>query len=86
MDDDTYEVIFHKRTAGKAELKTERYLLTLKRKEGTKDKWEIAGEVLQKSLENMLFRMVPNDETFHEFDSFAFEREGIKLSGGSGTM
>jgi hypothetical protein len=86
VDDDTYEVIFHKRTAGKEELTTERYLLTLKLKEGTKNKWEIAGEESQREIDGYFYRGVLDDETFHEFDSFTFEREGIKVSAGKGSM
>lgn len=85
MEENTYQVAFHKRTAEKEELKTERYLLTLKMDPGTK-KWSIAKEDLQHTVTGLLYRSVLGDETFREFDSFTFEREGIKLSGGKGSM
>jgi hypothetical protein len=61
-------------------------LLTLGRKAGTKNDWEITGEELQQKIDGYFYRGKLGDETFHEFDSFAFEREGIKVSGGKGTM
>jgi hypothetical protein len=80
---DGYEVTFITRTSMPEELITERYTLTLK-KEGSG--WQIADERLEHRVDGILFRSTPWDENFYKFDSFAFDREGLKLSGGAGDL
>jgi hypothetical protein len=81
VDDDTYRVTFTKDIVTDNRLKTERYLLTL-RKSGSK--WVAGDEELQSSYVRML-REVPGDEKFYVFDSFSFDREGMKITAGKGS-
>jgi hypothetical protein len=83
IDEDTYEVIFYTRTALAEELHVTRQLFTLVR-EGKG--WSIGDEKLEKEITGYFFRSTPGDETFHAFDSFEFEKEGIRVRGGSGTL
>lgn len=80
---DDYQVTFIKRISQPDELVTERYTLTLRQEGGD---WKIADEKLEQRVEGLFFRSVPRDETFHEFDSFSFDREGLELSSGPGEL
>lgn len=82
VDEDTYQVAFHRDSAGKDRLLTERFLLTLKR---NGSKWTIASEDLKDSYDG-LTRLAPGEEEFYRFDSVAFDREGMKVSCGPGHL
>ena len=86
VDDDAYQVVLHKRIAGDLELTVERYLITLERESSSSDSWTIADEKLERTFDGFLFRQISGDETFHAFDSFSADAEGMKISGGKGTM
>jgi hypothetical protein len=77
VDDDTYRVTWHEDTASEDRLKTERYTLALTRKSGT-DHWEISERKLEDTLKDVI-RLVPGDETFYRFETFAFNHEGIEV-------
>ncbi len=83
IDEDTYQVIFYTRTALADELRLARYNLTLAR-DGKA--WTIDSETLEQEIDGYFFRSIPGDETFHTFDSFEFEREGILVYSGPGSM
>lgn len=82
VDDDTYQVTFHTRTASLTELVTERSLISLKRE--SDGNWVIADEKVERVVDGILYRGLLGDETFHTFDSFSFDREGIKVTAGKG--
>ena len=84
VDDSTYEVTFHQDTAMGGSMTTERYLITLKSEDGG-DNWSIASKELQDSF-GELIRAMPYDETFHRFDSFSFEKEGLKITATNGSL
>ncbi|HET9480324.1 MAG TPA: M1 family aminopeptidase, partial [Candidatus Polarisedimenticolia bacterium] len=65
-------------------LLTERLVLTLK---GPADgvQWNIASEEVQ-DTRRFLTRGVPGDEQFRRFGSVSFDREGLKVAGGAGTL
>ena len=84
VDDSTYEVTLHQDTVVGDSLTTERYLVTLTNQDGG-GKWTIASKELQDSFGELTRRM-PYDETFHRFDSFSFEKEGLKITATNGSM
>ena len=81
VDESTYRVSFTKDIADEGRMRTERYLLTLV-KSGSD--WKIGEEQLLDTYEKLV-REVPGDETFHKFDAFSFDREGLRISVGSGS-
>src|SRR5262245_17099706 len=84
VDDATCQVTFTVDTAGKETLTTSRYLFTLKR-DPAGNRWSIDKEELQDTYTGLL-RSVPEDESFKRFDRFAFDREGLKVSGTNGSL
>ena len=83
VDDSTYTVGMHVATAGPEQMKVERYTLTLvKNADGT---WAITKEDLKDSYDKMWRTVVP-EAPFFAFDSVSFEREGLKVTGGAGTL
>ena len=82
VDDSTYQVTFHVDTASERTMKTERYLLTLK-KEGLE--WKIANEELKDTYTD-LHRIWLEDSKFARFDGFSFNKEGLKVSAGKGSF
>lgn len=84
VGEDTYEVVFHTRTAQPEELLVTRSRLTLSRAKG--DRWTISAERVEQEISGLFYRRVPGDETFHRFDAFDFTAEGLSVSSGPGTM
>jgi hypothetical protein len=83
VDESTFHVSFHQDTAEEEWLKTERMRLTISNVET--GNWEISEHEVLDTVQ-VLCRSIPGDEDFYRFDSFEFESEGMKLSGGSGTL
>lgn len=79
-----YELTFFVRISKADELVTERYRVRVEPDSGST--WKIVDEKLEDSVSGILFRSVPRDETFHSFDSFSFNREGMELHGGKGAL
>ena len=82
IDDTTYQGLFSKDTASEDRMRTDAYRITIK---GSGSKWEISDEELLGSYERLI-RGVPGDETFHRFDSFEFDHEGMHVKSGAGSM
>ena len=82
IDENTYQSMFTKDLVVQEKMRTERYLLTLKK---SKKGWEVAQEELQDTYEKLI-RVMPGDEKFYRFDSFQFDREGLKISSSSGSV
>ena len=80
VDDVTYTVTAHVNTAGDSKQTTERYRLTLKQDAG---KWSIADKTLEDTYVG-LFRATGLG--CYPFESFKFDREGLKLSSGKGSV
>lgn len=83
VDESTYEGTIHQDTATKDRLKTERYLLTLKK--GASGKWAIASQDLKDTYEG-LHRGVLGDEEWYRFERFSFDREGMKVTATNGSL
>jgi hypothetical protein len=81
--DGGYQATFIKRISGADEMLAERYTMTLKKQGGA---WKITDEKLEHTVDGVLYRSVPRDETYYKFDSFSFDREGLKISGGKGDL
>ena len=81
--DGGYEATFIKRISGPDEMVAERFTMTLREEGGA---WQIADEKLEHTVEGLMYRSVPGDETFYKFDSFSLDREGLKISGGKGEL
>ena len=64
-------------------MKVERYTLTLTK--GADGKWAITKEDLKDTYDKM-WRTTVGEAPFFAFDSLAFEREGLKVTGGAGTL
>jgi hypothetical protein len=73
----------HVATAGPEQMKVERFTLTLTK--GADGKWSITKEDLQDTFDKM-WRTTVSEAPFYSFDSVAFEREGLKVTGGAGTL
>ncbi len=82
VDDDTYQVTFYKRIAGEDELTAEKSKLTLSRQGAA---WAITGQEVEQVVDGIFYRSVPDDETYHRFDTFRFDAEGIYLQSGPGS-
>jgi hypothetical protein len=80
-----YTVTFHVNTAEEATLVTERFLLTLERDPSDPEKWVIVSEDL-KDVYRGLSRPTFEDVGFHRFDTFAFEKEGLKVRASNGSF
>jgi hypothetical protein len=84
VDNDTYQVTFHKDTVkDDVTLLTERYLVTLKR-DPSRGTWKAASEDLQDSYSNLYRRSL--ERTIHRFESFSLAREGLTVGGGRGML
>ncbi len=83
MDADTYQAGFQVDTAGKSNLTTERYLLTLK--QDLDDTWSITNEELKDTYKG-LYRSVYDKEQCFAFDSFPWHREGLVVKATNGSM
>ena len=81
VDDDTYLASMHVDTAGKETLTTERFEATLKRKGSST--WEIASQDLKDTYQG-LHRTIGT--RFHNFDSMSFDRGGMKMTAGKGSL
>ena len=81
--DGSYVVTYHRDTIEGNSLRTERLLLTLKAapKGGG---FEVSGETVEDTWIG-LHRGDVGDEQYFAFDSFTFEREGIRLTAGKGS-
>jgi hypothetical protein len=84
IDELTCKTVFHLDTAIDDTLRTERYLLTLKR-DALKEPWSVTEEEKQDTYEG-LFRSTPGDEEFFSFESFNFAGEGLSVSGTAGSF
>ncbi|MGD8374727.1 MAG: M1 family aminopeptidase [Acidobacteriota bacterium] len=82
VDENTYLVPFHRDTALKDSMVTERFTLTVTR---NGKRWEVSDELLEDSYQG-LTRTVPGDETFHEFDALDLSREGLHITTGEGSL
>jgi hypothetical protein len=78
--DGTYNVTVHLETAGDDTKTTERYLLVMRR---SGDDWEVVEHELKDSFAGMHRE---SGAQCVSFDSMSFEREGLFLRGGSGTL
>jgi hypothetical protein len=83
IDDETFQASFHQDTAGKDQVKTERLLLTLKKK-GDVD-WEVVDEEVMDTFTG-LYRSVWGDEEFFTFESFTIEIEGLEVTATNGSI
>jgi hypothetical protein len=83
VDDSTYTVGMHVATAGPQQMKVERLMLTLTK--GADGTWSITKEDVKDTYDKMWRTTVP-EAPFYSFDSVAFEREGLKVTGGAGTL
>lgn len=81
-DDSTYRTTFLQDTIEGDALKTERFLVTLKRKDDGKG-FEIVDEKLEDTFVGM-YRFVLGDEEFYRFDEFSLEKEGLKVTATNG--
>lgn len=90
VDDSTYTATFHTDTIepmpdGPGQrLKTERFLLTLKK--GTGRDWEIAKEELQDTYTGQFRTDIGGKDGFYSFSKLAFAREGMKISASNGHL
>jgi hypothetical protein len=82
INDGTYQTVFIKDIAGEDRMRTERYEVTLT---GSGSSWQVTDEKLTGTYERMI-RQVPGDETFHRFDSFKTDHEGMQASAGAGSL
>lgn len=83
VDDSTYKTALLQDTVNGNQLKVERFEVTLKQKA---DKtWEVTNQELQETFDK-LYRGMPRDEKFYTFQSFSFDREGLKVSSGPGSL
>ncbi len=82
-DGDRYRVSFTRQAAAAERMYTDRYLLTFGRLPD--DRWDVISEELQESYD-CLVRDRPGDETFHRFESFQWQGEGLFVRGGSGSL
>ncbi len=83
LGDGTYQVTYHRDTIDGDALRTERLLLTLK-PSPKGDGFEVTGEQVEDTWAG-LHRGRVGDEQFFAFDSFTFEREGLRLKAGKGS-
>jgi hypothetical protein len=83
VGDGTYRVTYHRDTIDGDALRTERLLLTLK-PAPKGDGFEVTGEQVEDTWAG-LHRGRVGDEQFFAFDSFTFEREGLRLKAGKGS-
>ena len=81
--DGTYVVTYHRDTLEGNSLRTERLLLTLQPTSGG-DGFKVAGEKVEDTWIG-LHRGDVGDEQYFAFDSFVFEREGIRFKAGKGS-
>jgi hypothetical protein len=83
VDDSTYKTALLQDTVTGNQMKVERFEVSLKQKP---DKtWEVANQELQDTFDK-LYRQMPRDEKFFAFQSFSFNREGLKVTAGPGTL
>jgi hypothetical protein len=82
VDESTYQGLFSKDTASDDRMRTDAYRITLK---ASGSSWEISEEEHLGTYERLI-REVPGDETFHRFDSFEFDHEGMHVTSGGGSM
>jgi len=82
VDDSTVEVNFYQDEIVGDRLKSELYLLTLKRAGETE--WNIIDEQIKETYDGLV-RTVPNDEKFYQFDTFDFDLEGLSITGSKGS-
>lgn len=83
VDDSTFKTALLQDTVTGNQMKVERFEVTLKQKP---DKtWEVTNQELQDTFDK-LYRRTPRDEKFYAFQSFNFDREGLKVSSGPGIL
>ncbi|MDQ7088753.1 MAG: hypothetical protein Q9Q13_13245 [Acidobacteriota bacterium] len=80
-----YEVVVYKDVVdeGGRTMHTERYRLTLEKE--SEEKWKIVDQELEDTITGMA-RYMPGDEKFYHYESFHFDREGLKVDSGPGSM
>ncbi|MGH9866705.1 MAG: M1 family metallopeptidase [Candidatus Polarisedimenticolia bacterium] len=83
VDDRTYQGTLHVDTAMGTDLKSQRFLVTLTQNEA--ETWSISKEDLQDTYEG-IHRGVLGDEACEKYESLSFDREGLTLKSGPGSL
>ncbi|HHN74568.1 MAG TPA: hypothetical protein ENK10_05000 [Acidobacteria bacterium] len=85
IDGGRYQVVAYKDIVeeGGRTMRTERYRLTLEKE--SDEQWKISEQVLEDTVTGMS-RYMPGDEKFFTFDGFHFDREGLKVDSGPGSL
>ncbi len=79
---DGWQVTFHRDTADRDRLRTERLLLTLQQQDGA---WRVVDERVQGTFDGLV-RGYVGDEEFHRFDRFSLDHEGLVITARNGSL
>ena len=82
VDEATYRVTYSLDTAEAERLRTELVEATISKASGS---WELTDHAVKIEYAEMV-RDVVGAQTFHRFDSFTFEREGLRVRATNGTL